>query len=393
MGPSILVLGASTYQIPLIEAVVDSGHCAVVCDNCRSNPGHQLAQHSYEVDLRDHEGLIGVSEKHQVVGVVSPATDVGVVAASKVAASRNIAGIPLVAAETLTGKIEFRRHQEALGMPQPEWRELSYDRLLAPLGCGAWVVKPNRSSGSKGIRVVQEGLCDADDFALARGFSTDHRVIAERFLPGSQHSCEGVLVDGRVQFSAITDRLTQILPYTATLGHLVPSALREREQQTLISALERLFSSLSVQSAMFNCDFVVNGNQVVVLELSPRLGGNSLGRLVSAAYGIDLNRIAIELAVTGTADPHSTSPTLHWAMRILGVDRDGAFAFNAESMAEISKQTWVVSLLLDYPLGHPVRGFVDGRARVGECLLVAPDRASLQHRLDEVLCALALRPT
>ena len=95
----------------------------------------------------------------------------------------------------------------------------------------------------------------------------------------------------------MTDRLTRPPPHTATAGHLVPAGSRTDTWARLIGLLERVWGRLGVTDGPFDCDFVVAlDGTISLIELSPRLGGNSLSTLIRAAYDFDLVAYAVRHA-------------------------------------------------------------------------------------------------
>lgn len=386
----LLVLAASKYQLDAIRTAKRVGYWVATTDNVPTNPGHALADASFDVDTTDVDGVARLARRLQVNGVISPCTDVAVVTAAEVAHALGLPGVPPAAARTLTSKLLFRRFLEERQLPRPAAREVGEAELCTPelFDGRRWLVKPNRSSGSKGVFIV-----DAFDEFRSRlpescAFSADGKALLEQFLDGTQHTCEGVLAAGQVAFSVVTDRATAAPPYVATTGHAVPSRLGQKAQRSLQDLVEHIFGELGVTDTVFDCDFVADGDCVTIIEITPRLGGNSLSALVRACCDVDLVEYAVRQACGEAPSAPAGSRLRPTVNCILGVRRNGLLDYDPVALENLRRQPWVRMLELDYPRGTPVQRFVNGRHRVGEAILTAATRDELEalpRRLEREL--------
>lgn len=377
----LLVLAASKYQIDAIRTAKRIGYWVATTDNVPTNPGHALADASFDVDTTDVDGVVGLARQLRVDGVISPCTDVAVVTAAEAAHALGLPGVPAAAARTLTSKLLFRRFLEERQLPRPAAREVGEAALCAPelFDGRRWLVKPNRSSGSKGVFIVQVFDEFRSRLPESCAFSADGKALLEQYLDGTQHTCEGVLAGGQVAFSVVTDRATAAPPYVATTGHAVPSRLREKAQRSLQDLVEHIFGELGVRDTVFDCDFVADGDGVTIIEITPRLGGNSLSALVRACCDVDLVEYAVRQACgDAPSAPPSGSPLRPTVNCILGVRRNGLLDYDPVALENLRRQPWVRMLELDYQRGTPVERFVNGRHRVGEAILTAATRDELE---------------
>jgi hypothetical protein len=130
----------------------------------------------------------------------------------------------------------------------------------------------------------------------------------------------------------------------------------------------------------------------VVLELSPRLGGNSITALVRLATGVDLAAAAVAAALgerRALPGPPVITPS---AVVLLGSAAAGRLAYDAAARARLEAEPWVAALELE-PIGTPVRPFVDGRAVVGRAFVTGGDRGEVDARAQAVEDALGVRAT
>lgn len=386
--PKLLILAASTYQIPFIVAARRLGCHVLTVDNRPDNPGHRLADQAIDCDTTDTDRLVGIAREHRVDGVVAAATDVALDAAARIASELGLPGPTPACTRVLTRKIAFRQLQATLGLPTPPH---STSASPTPSFAGPWIIKPNRASGSKGIRIVDDPAGLEAAWRLAGSESVDGLALAEAFVDGRQGTLEGVLQDGRIRASMATDRITARPPAVGTRGHRVPADLPGELLRELDGQVERLFAGLEYRDGPFDADFVVDAQgRVFLLEVTPRAGGNSLVRLLQHACGFDMPSYVVQTALGRAPEvaPFTIRPT---ELEILSADRPGVVTYCDSELDAIRAMPGVCHLELDVPPGARARGFADGRDRLGELVVSADTAQTLDERLLQVRAALQLR--
>ena len=389
MSKTLLVLAASTYQVPAIQTAKALGYRVVTTDNVPSNPGHALADAWHAIDTTDQGAVLALAERERIDGVIAPGTDVAVETAAFVAERLGLPGARVQAARALTRKRAFRELLQRAGLPCP--RVVDADVRDASFGESRWLVKPNRSSGSKGVFIVQSRAELDARIEESRSFSIDGEALVEELIEGTQHTCEALLQSGRVALALVTDRDTAPPPHTTTKGHRVPSRLGEARQRDAIDAIERIARLTELGDGPIDCDFVVGDDRIVVIELTPRLGGNSLSRLFAAAHDFDLVAAAVRHACgdpVGVPAERAPKPA---AVAILGCERSGRVRWNADEARMLAREPWLRTLLFDVAQGDAVEAFVNGRHRIGEALVVGATRDEVDARLAELAERLHVR--
>lgn len=387
--PRLLVLGAGSYQIPALQAARNLGMHVIALDRNDKVPGAALADAFHSIDTTDREAVARLALAENVDGVIAPCTDVAVPTQAYVAGVIGSPGPGVEAAETLTDKARFRAYQAWRGLPHPRAIEADPDCFdAASLTERAYVLKPARSSGSKGIFVVAPDEI-GERLPQTLAYSPDRRFVVETFITGTQGTVEGLWIGGEIALAVVTDRLTAPAPLVATLGHLWPGRFDEDFRQRLLDAIADILADLGVPDSPFDCDFVAGPDGPVVLELTPRLGGNSLSKLVRAATGTDLPAQAVRLALPRSLRPQILPPETPMGpaagVIVLGSPAPGRLAFDEVGEASLKAEPWLAGIAWDMPAGAAVRRFANGQDRVGEALFLAPDRTVLDARHAEIL--------
>lgn len=393
MSKTLLVLAASTYQLDTIRTAKRLGYRVITTDNRPENPGHALADRAYNADTTDVRAVLQIARAEKIDGVISPCTDVAVPTAADVAHELGLVGVSPDAARILTDKIAFRRFQRDEGLPAPDFFSIPSDVVDLPSISwqdSPWILKPDFSSGSKGIFIVRNEADLISRIPESRAFSSKQTVLLERFIEGHQATCEGILKDGRICMSVVLDRQTAAPPYVTTTGHHLPTKLEPDAIARLQDRLEQIWARLGVTDGPFDCDFVWANDEVYILETTPRLGGNSISQLLRLATGFDL----VEYAVGQACGLKNTTPSKleinPCAVVLLGVWRDGLLKFDVGQKNRLMKESWVASLKIDYEPGAYVKAFINGRNRLGEAYVTAGSRSALDNRVFELRRFLAM---
>ncbi|MDR0548499.1 MAG: ATP-grasp domain-containing protein [Deltaproteobacteria bacterium] len=379
MAKKLLILGASLNQIPAILKAQSLGHLVVTTDNLPQNPGHALANISYHLDTTDIPAVLAIAKKEKISGVLAPATDVAVVTAATVAAELRLPGPNVLAAKILTSKADFRAFAQTHDVPCPDF--WTFDQPIfppnAPKDGRLLIVKPNRSSGAKGVMVVDGPKTFAEAAPLALSYSLDGRGVLETYLLGGQYTVEGVLANGRISLSMITIRSTAPRPYEATWAHRVPCDLNQKTQETVLATLERIFDLLGYKDGPFDADFLNHKQDTFILEATPRIGGNSLSTLFAKAFDFDIVGYAVSAAL---GEPFVIPPPLTpkpLALVLLGVLTAGSVVWDQNEEAALRREKWLKDLSWDVSIGDPVKPFINGRERLGEALIAGDGPSNL----------------
>jgi biotin carboxylase len=393
MNKTLLVLAAARYQLDTIRCARRLGHRVVTLDNRPDNPGHREADKSYNIDTTDMEAVLEAARHERVDGVIAACTDVAVPTAAFVSRELHLPGPPLESALITCSKIRFREFLAGKRFPVP--RSLTIDSSREPDAAlfehRRWIMKPDQSSGSKGIFVVCSRAEFGERLPQMLNFSPTQTGILEEFIEGHQGTCELVLRHAEIALTCISDRATADLPYVATRGHFLPSKLSTALESKLLIELARACNLLGITAGPVDCDFVAAGDQVYLLELSPRMGGNCISALMRQALRFDIVEHSIRLALGEDPAPPVGLGVRPCAAVILGVDEAGSLTYDPEGMQSLQRESWVQSLSLDMDQGAAVEPFINGRNRVGEALVIGTDREEVEAKVAELYRRLRLR--
>ncbi|MGH6824143.1 ATP-grasp domain-containing protein [Methyloceanibacter sp.] len=359
----LMVLGAGVFQIPGIRKAVELGYYVISVDDRPESVGHKYSHQFLNCSTADREELARQARALAVDGICTFSSDIAVPSVGYVCDRLDLPGVSFNAAQIMCMKHRFREAQRLAGMAHPQFVAaqsleglLGVDRVLrCPI-----VIKPVDSSGSRGLRTLAGASVDAvaAAFAVAKSFSTAGMVCVEEFVSGRECSGDGILIDGELSFARITDKYLNAFAVT---GHSVPSTLSDHDQQRVRSAVEDCCKAVGYDRGPLDFDVKVAPDRVVVLEMSPRTGGNGIPAVITRATGVDVEEATIRLALgeawrppeTGGAGQHRRrAGSLIFGSQSGGtLTKAGSFAQVRQSVPELIELNFAV------PIGSPVRPF------------------------------------
>lgn len=175
--------------------------------------------------------------------------------------------------------------------------------------CGPVVLKPLAGSGSElvfccasaadcfpafhaiidGIQARQADRLYADSKPVA---------LAEECMLGPEYSCDFLLEAGQVTVVRLTRKIPAAAgPFGTTQGYILVNSLPDPvAQDQLADLLRRGAETLGLTRALCMADFMICGADIVLLEMTPRLGGDCLPFLLRRARHQDMLLLALDFA-------------------------------------------------------------------------------------------------
>ena len=169
------------------------------------------------------------------------------------------------------------------------------------------MVKPVDSSGSKGITKV-ENIEDLDSaFEYALNFTRAKRIVVEEYIEayGGQILGEGFSVDGKLVFAEYANHhfdKDAINPYTPSGGSW-PSKMPARVIDNINKEIQKVLSLLNMKSGAYNFEARIDKDEnVYLMEIGPRNGGNMIPQVMHHATGFDMVEYTIKAAMGETCN-------------------------------------------------------------------------------------------
>jgi biotin carboxylase len=212
-------------------------------------------------------------------------------------------------------KILTRKRWAAAGVATPAMLALTHPAqasgFFAHTG-GPVVLKPACGSGSELVFLCEDGPSSALAFRrILQGLSerreallyAPHQslgesILAEAFVHGPEFSCDLLLSSDAAHIIRLTEKVSDPgLPFGTAMAYLHPARLPQGVSR---ADLETLFfkaaDAIGLRSGVAMIDFIVSDKGPVLIEMTPRPGGDCLPWLIQEALGIDTISLALDAA-------------------------------------------------------------------------------------------------
>lgn len=346
----ILLLGGSTQQITALEYAKKIGLFTILCDFLPDNPGQHYSDKFYCISTTDKEAILQIAETEKVEGVVSYASDPAAPTAAYVAEKLGLPTNPYKSVQILSQKDKFRSFLKANGFNCP--RAESYHNMKDALSAVQHfnfpiMIKPNDSSGSKGVNRANEiNECDAY-IKIAFENSRQNKIILEEFI-NQDHpymiAGDCFVVDGKVDFWGFLNSHRDLSgnPFVP-VGTSYPISLSASRLDRVKKEIQRLLDLLDIQFGAFNMEVMIDHkDDLYIVEIGPRNGGNMIPDLLYMATGIDTIAATIDYCMgLNYAFSKPLEEKRYLATRILHTSKKGKLqdiVFDDEIQSKIFKR-------------------------------------------------------
>lgn len=386
----LLLLGGLRYLIPVIEAAHKQGIYVITCDYMPNNIAHKYSDEYHNVSITDIEGVLKLSRKLKIDGIMSFAVDPGVLTTAYVAEKL---GLPSCGSyqsvKILQNKALFRKFLANNDFNVPKaFGTTTYDEAIRNLKSLKMpvIVKPVDAAGSKGVMKVNNISELKNAFEFAKSFSITKEVIIEEFIEknGFSSDSDGFTVDGKllsVSFNRqyFDDEASN--PYTPS-AYSWPSSFTQEQEIYLKNELQRLITLLNLKTSVYNIEVRVDKEQKpYIMELSPRGGGNRLSEMIRFGTGVDFISNAVRAAVgMHTENINSLVFDGYWAEIILHSNIAGSFL--SVWIDERFKKN-IIEVDIWVKLGDPIRTFQGANDAIGTLVLRFDSQQEMNYALNE----------
>lgn len=304
----ILIIGAGFLQDFVIIKAKQMGYYVLAVDGDPSAIGLSHADKAAVIDIVDEKACLKFALNEQIDGVLTAATDYGVLTASYIADQMGIPGLNYESAKLVKNKFLVRKrlyenHVDDTEQTYEVMTEAEIDKI-APILNYPVMVKPCDGSGSRGASRVNtmDNLKTACLYAMDASIS--HRAEIESFIVGKEYGVESLVIDGEIHVLAIMKKWMTQPPYYAELGHAIPSGLPIEIEEKAIECVKKAIKALEINHGSVNMDFLVTGNgNIHIIDVGARMGGNMIGScIIPYGTGIDYMGNMLKAAVGDVTD-------------------------------------------------------------------------------------------
>ncbi|MFD7070599.1 ATP-grasp domain-containing protein [Streptomyces sp. NPDC059913] len=391
--PLLIVVGGTdlAYRGYCFERVADTYSIALIDTKPPSGLAHLVADHEV-ADTHDPAAVVAaglaLAARQPVAGVVTW-DEYALVPTAELATRLGLPGNSPAAMTACRDKATSRNLFAEHGVPSATSTRVD---SLAQATAAAFrtgfpvVLKPSSHAASIGVVRVDtpEEMPGAWEFAAAGAGEQGPEgsgVLVEEYLPGPEISVECVTQHGVTTALAVTRKEVAFPPYFEEVGHTVQAGdpLLPEVAPVAVQAVR----ALGVTSGIQHVEMRLTPSGPRIIEVNSRIGGDLIGELVRLATGLDLPRIAADIAVGAVPDLTCTARTVA-AIKVLYPPVTGTLSALRLSAAPGPKYPWLHRVTWLRETGErvalPPAGDLDA-GRIGFLVVTADTPEAAQDRL------------
>ncbi len=176
-------------------------------------------------------------------------------------------------------------------------------------GC---VLKPLTGSGSElvfkcesesdchwAFNLIQEGLENrAQNPLFEKSSFQEHLMLAEDLILGTEYSCDFICDHDEIKIIRMTRKIkSPFRPFGTILGYVLPGHLPHFINPNVVDQLSlKSAQVLGITRGLCMVDFIVSGETIALIELTPRPGGDCLPYLLKVSRGMDILKLSLDFA-------------------------------------------------------------------------------------------------
>ena len=182
----------------------------------------------------------------------------------------------------------------------------------------------------------------------------DYPVLAEEFVEGREYSADFIIDNDNLILIRVAKKLgDENLPFGTTTAYVTPVRLPGwLNDDMLREKLHRAAKALGFIRAICMVDFMISKNEVVFLELTPRIGGDCLPPLIRQSCGLDTIGLALDFAEGQKREiPPVHRWTEHVGLRLFAPQSGVLSGVNFEDLADDPR---VKEIYIKHSPGHAI---------------------------------------
>lgn len=369
MKKKLMILGAGIYQVPLIQCAKRLGYETIAVSIPGNYPGFSIADHVLYINTTDAKAVCKAAQDFQISGIITTGTDVCLPTIGYVVDCLQLHGPDYACCCCAQNKISMKKCFIEHGVSTSCFKafsDISKAKVFASKIGFPIMVKAPDLSGSRGVTKASNEVELSNAWERARACSHSSEIIIEKFVSGNEFGGHVIMNGNKVSDVILHNTTTSPYPYSAPIGHSLPSILPDSVQEKAKEELAKAAEALGCRDCVANADMILQNDEPFIIEMTARMGGTCLPENLSYCYQQDLYEYMIGQAV-GERGSYGGKVVVPNAVALLQSAKDGTVKriYVPES---VEKNQALLDLHLDISVGDVVHAFKTGPDRIGHII-------------------------
>ena len=287
----VMILGTGNAQIDAIEYCKARNYKVYGCSYIDTECGVSLCDEFRKINITDIESVSAYAREKQVDLIYSVGSDIAMPTVNRVSEEL---GLPHFISSQ-TAEICNKKHEMRLCLSKLEEGSVNFNILenievLDKIDIQFHkMLKPADSLGQRGVVIVNSKEEIVKFFNRSMEYSRCRKVILEDFLDGSEISINTYLLNGKVIFFLVSDRISfSEYPGGIIKEHVLPTHFSDEVVQRCKVLVKNALNILNILNGPVYFQMKVVNNVPYIIEITPRLDGCHMWRLIKYYCNVDL---------------------------------------------------------------------------------------------------------
>ncbi|MGI6614341.1 MAG: ATP-grasp domain-containing protein [Fastidiosipila sp.] len=354
-GKKILILGATTETIPLVNAANQLGVVTYVADHIEDSPAKRFARVPVLADCLNVDLLCGIVNDEDIDGVMVGCADILVRSYQQVCERTGkhcyATGNQV---EVFTDKKRLKAKLRDFGLPTVPEYQLDERLLKSDLEGIEYpvLIKPVDSNSARGISVCYDEDELRGAFHKAKENSRSNTVLIEKFMDCDDFTVNYIFQDGEVVVTMMSDRYVnseQKGVGTLPSALIYPSKHSELYYTTTHEQMLDLFRDCGIKNGVMSLQAFIENDRIMFYDPAFRITGGQGYYILKSVNSVDQLEMLVRFALSGSMSDENLSHTIDGSLKnkcamVLSVLVKPGFIGNIDGIDEANDHPNVINV-------------------------------------------------
>lgn len=293
----VLILGAGNAQIDAIRYCKEKGYEVYGCSYTNTERGIELLDHFKQVDIKNVEGVMQYAKEIEADIIYSVGSDIAMPTVCKVSELLNKPHfISYETANICQNKNILRDFLGKDFVGNTTYISASTLEEAMAFDVFPCIMKPVDSQGQRGVYKINSKEEIEEYFNKSIEFSNSKKLILEKYIDGPEISVNAFVDNSELAYCLVSDRIVfDEFPGGIIKEHIMPTSFASEEVVKKTEDLvRRTVKKLNINNGPVYFQIKIDGDNPVLIEVTPRLDGCHMWNIIKNYCGADLLDAAFE---------------------------------------------------------------------------------------------------
>jgi len=289
-GKKLLLQGASRGNLGFVKTAKQHGIYIIMTGLGGDFPCNPYADKFCKADISDPDAVLKVAKEEIVDGAIICCSDTGLQAVGRCNDQLGLAGITEEAATTSANKLLMKEKLLAAGVRTAKFLKVSEETELGKVEKEIgypMIVKATDLQGSRGINIVKSPDRLHEAFRDTMSLTKKDYCIIEQYIEGKEYGAQAFVYKEEVLFVLPHGDETIMCKTAVPIGHYMPYEISDALYEDTTKQVTNAIKALGINNCAVNVDLIEKDGKTYIIELTGRVGANSLPELTSNYFGIN----------------------------------------------------------------------------------------------------------